>query len=373
MKFTTLIASLTLVAVQPLFGGAALAQEVVKIGVAQVFEGPSGYYGDAALKGMQVALDMLNERDAFKGKKIVFVTEETQGKPPVATAAVRKLAQQADILAIVGPTRSIEAIAAAPIANQAMIPMIAQASGGKWPQPPGPWVFKLAMPAYENGPVLQAVAERTKAKTMSVMYDLDDEAALSALEDVKVQAQRLNIRIVATEAHRGTDIDMSGQISRIRAANPDIFYYASKAETGGLIIRTARERGIKAPIVAWGAPGGIEKTAKEATEGVISQSALDAASPDPLMRDFVARYAKRFGAGAKIDHYHGYGFDAMLLLADAMGRAGAKPTRQSLRDAIASTKNLRGVTGTLSWSGSEVSRSSAAVVVMQGGNWVSYK
>ncbi|MDB5857187.1 MAG: receptor family ligand binding region [Ramlibacter sp.] len=370
MKIRSLLAAIALLA-SPFLAAQAPAQEV-KIGVAQVFEGPSGFYGDAALKGMTVALEMLNERNAFKGKKIVFVTEETQGRPPVATAAIRKLAGQSDILAIVGPTRSVEAIAAAPIANQAQIPMIAQASGGKWPQPPGEWVFKLAMPAYENAALMQAVADRLKPKTMAVMYDLDDEASLSALDDIKAQARRLNIAIVATEAHRGNDVDMAPQISRVRAANPDILYYASKAETGGLIIRTARERGFKAPIVAWPAPGGIEKVAKEAADGVISQSALDPDSPDPVVRDFVTRFAKKY-PGVKPDHYHGYGYDAMLLLADAMNRAGATPTRQSLRDAIASTKDLKGVTGTLSWTGSEVTRSTAALVVMQKGAWTTYK
>jgi len=373
MKTYIAILSLFLSSAQMFVVNSSHAQEVLKIGVAQVFEGPSGYYGDAALKGMQVALDVLNERTAFKNRKIVFVTEETQGRPPVAVAAVKKLADQSDIIAIVGPTRSIEAIAAAPVANQAMVPMIAQASGGKWPQAAGKWVFKLAMPAYESGPVIQGVMERYNPKTLAVMYDLDDEAALSALEDIKAQAQKLNLKIVATEAHRSNDIDMSGQISRIRASNPDMLYYASKGETGGLIIRAARERGIKVPIVAWAAPGGIEKVAKESSDGVISQSALNVDSPDPVVQEFVSRYYKRFGADAKLDQYHGYGYDAMLLLADALGRAGAKPTRESLRDAIATTKNLKGVTGTLSWDGSEVTRSSASLMVMKSGRWITLK
>ena len=50
---------------------------------------------------------------------------------------------------------------------------------------------------------------------------------------------------------------------------------ASKAETGGLIIRTARERGITAPIVAWPAVGGIEKVAGQTANGVITQAAID--------------------------------------------------------------------------------------------------
>lgn len=238
-------------AIMSLASALALAQDVIKIGVAQVFEGASGYYGDAAYKGMQVAADMVNERGGVHGRKITFVVEETQGKPAIATVTVRKLSQQADILAILGPTRTIEAIATAPIANELKIPLIPQNAGGKWGVAPGPWVFKVAMPVYEQGPMMRVVVEKYKPKTMSVVYDLDDEAAVSAFEDIKVQALKFGIRIVATEAHRGNDIDMTPQITRAKAANPDLFYYASKAETGAFVIRTARERGITVPILAW--------------------------------------------------------------------------------------------------------------------------
>ena len=352
--------------------GSGLAQDAIRIGVAQTFEGPSGYYGDAAYKGMQVAADMINERGGVNGRKFVFVVEETQGKPAVATAVVRKLAQQ-DLLVILGPTRTVEAIAAAPIANELKVPMVAQNSGGKWPQPAGPWVFKLAMPAYEHGPLMKFVVDTYKPKTMSIFYDLDDDAAGSALDDIKLQAQKYNIRIVATEAHRGNDVDMAPQITRIKAVNPDIFYYASKAETGALIIRTARERGITAPIVAWPAPGGIEKIAKQTAEGVMTQSALDPVSADPVVKEFVTRYRAKFGADAKLDQYHGYGYDAILFLADAIRRAGSGVNRQSLRDALAVTRDLKGVTGTLSWDGSEVSRSTAALVKLENGVWVPLK
>ena len=135
----------------------------------------------------------------------------------------------------------------------------------------------------------------------------------------------------------------------------------------------ARERGITVPIVAWPAPGGIEKIAGKSAEGVMTQSAIDPASPDPFVKDFVTRYRAKFGADAKLDQYHGYGYDAVLFLVDAIRRAGPSVNRQSLRDALAATKNLKGVTGTLSWEGSEVSRSTAALVKLQNGVWVPLK
>src|ERR1700709_2305537 len=109
----------------------AVAQEDLKIGVAQTFDGPSGYYGEASWKGMQVAADIINERGGVNGRKFNFIVEDDQGKPATGISAIRKLEQQ-KVLAVVGPTRTIAAIAAAPVVNELKLPLIAQNSGGKW-------------------------------------------------------------------------------------------------------------------------------------------------------------------------------------------------------------------------------------------------
>jgi branched-chain amino acid transport system substrate-binding protein len=220
---------------------------------------------------------------------------------------------------------------------------------------------------------MRAVVDKYKPKTMSIIYDADDESTVSAFHSIKEEAQKANIKIVASEGHRASDVDMAPQITRIKAANPDIFYYASKAETGGLIVRTARERGITAPIVAWPAVGGIEKIAGKAANGVITQAAIDPDSTDPTVVEFADRFRKKFGAKISIDQFSGYGYDAVLLLADAVKRAGPKVDRQSLRDAIAATKNLKGSTGTLSWDGPDVQRSNAAILQMENGKWIAFR
>jgi branched-chain amino acid transport system substrate-binding protein len=371
-KVRILTVGTLLVSVAALSSAPVVAQEDLKIGVAQTFDGPSAYYGEASWKGMQVAAEIINERGGVNGRKFNFIVEDDQGKPATGISAIRKLEQQ-KVLALVGPTRTIAAIAAAPVANELKMPLIAQNSGGKWPESAGSWVFKLAMPTYEQGPLMKAVVDKFKPKTMSIMYDSDDEAAVSAFNSIKDEAQKANLKIVATEAHRASDVDLAPQITRIKAANPDIFYYASKAETGGLIIRTARERGITAPIVAWPAVGGIEKVAGQTANGVITQAAIDPDSDDPVVKEFVGRFHKKFGATASIDQYNGYGYDAILLLADAVKRAGPNVDRQSLRDAIAATKNLKATTGTLSWDGADVQRANAAVLKMDNGKWVVFK
>lgn len=346
--------------------------EDIKIGVAQVLEGPAAYYGDASWKGIQVAAKIINDSGGINGKKLVFSLQDDQGKPAPAVAVVRKLEQEG-VLAIIGPTRTVTAIAAAPVVNQLGVPLIPQNSGGKWPIEPGKWVFKVAMPVYQQGPLMHAIKEKLKAKTIAIMYDLDDEASVSAFEDMKAQAEKEGVKIVATEGHRTSDIDMAPQITRIKNAKPDVFYYASKAETGGLIVRTARERGITVPIAAWPGVGGFQKVAGKDANGVISQTPFDPTSDDPIVQRFGKAYRDMFGKDAKLDQYHAYGHDAILMLADALRRAGDGVDRETLRDALASTKDLKAATGILSWDGSEPVRGAAAIVEWTDGRWLTYQ
>ncbi len=372
MNTTLKLPGALLVAAGALFFSANAESKDIKIGVAQVLEGPAAYYGNASWKGIQVAGKIINESGGINGDMLVFKVTDDQGKPAPAVSAVRKLEQEG-VLAIIGPTRTVTAIAAAPVANELGIPLIAQNSGGKWPIQPGSWVFKVAMPVYQQMPLLNAIKNQIKAKTIAIMYDLDDEASVSAFEDMKSLAEKNGLKIVATEGHRTSDIDMAPQITRVKAANPDVLYYASKAETGGLIIRTARERGVTAPIVAWPAVGGIEKVAGKHADGVITQSAFDATSDNPAVQKFVKKYREMFGADAKLDQYHAYGYDAVLMLADSIKRAGANVERKTLREALAKTKNLDAATGMLTWEGAEPIRATAAIVQRVNGKWKAFK
>jgi branched-chain amino acid transport system substrate-binding protein len=62
------------------------------------------------------------------------------------------------------------------------------------------------------------------------------------------------------------------------------------------------------------------------------------------VRDFVRKYQERYSA--KPDSLAALGYDSARVLADAIKRAGTTDGA-ALRDAIASTKNFSGVTGTI--------------------------
>ena len=88
----------------------------------------------------------------------------------------------------------------------------------------------------------------------------------------------------------------------------------------------ARDLGINVPLLGgdgWESPKLLEIGGK-ALEGCMYSNHYHADDPAPAVRDFVTKYAKRFGASP--DSLAALGYDAMRVLADAMRRAGPAST-----------------------------------------------
>jgi branched-chain amino acid transport system substrate-binding protein len=111
----------------------------------------------------------------------------------------------------------------------------------------------------------------------------------------------------------------------------------------------ARSAGLKQPMLGgdgWDSPKLFE-VAKAQLQGSYFSNHYSAQSKDPRVVKFVADYKARYGIGNIPDALGAVAYDAALVMADAIKRAGALD-RAKLRDALAQTKDFKGVTGTIS-------------------------
>jgi len=100
--------------------------------------------------------------------------------------------------------------------------------------------------------------------------------------------------------------------------------------------------------------GPLFQLAGNTLEGCYFSTHYSKDSTDPAVVKFVADFAKEY-PGADPDAMAALGYDATYILADAMKAAGAPADgdytsadyRAKLRDAIAATKDYKGVTGTI--------------------------
>ncbi|HEX6158619.1 MAG TPA: ABC transporter substrate-binding protein, partial [Thermoanaerobaculia bacterium] len=153
-------------------------------------------------------------------------------------------------------------------------------------------------------------------------------------------------RIVGKQSYAKGDNDFRAQLTALRAANPQVLFVPGYYNDIGQIAIQARDLGMRMPLAGgdgWESPKLVEIGGK-ALEGCFYSNHYFADDPDPRVREFVEKYKQRHGQ--KPDSLAALGYDAAMLLADAMKRAGTTDG-PALRDAIAATKGFPGVTGTI--------------------------
>ena len=114
----------------------------------------------------------------------------------------------------------------------------------------------------------------------------------------------------------------------------------------GLIARQARGLGITATLLGgdgWDSPK-LAEIGGAAVEGAYFSNHYSVDDPAPAVRRFVEAYKAKYGA--EPDSIAATSYDAMRMLAAAIVRAGSTEGRR-VRDALASTKDFAGVTGTI--------------------------
>ena len=132
------------------------------------------------------------------------------------------------------------------------------------------------------------------------------------------------------------------QMQKIRAANPEAMFLAGVLTAENvLIFRAYKELGVKFPIhSSYNLSVPIYETvAKGLIDGI---TFVDAYDPDkPEVKAFDAAYKKATGKDPQ--NMHGYGYDGIMLVADAIRRAGSTD-KEKIREAMQET-NYAGVMG----------------------------
>ena len=103
---------------------AIAANEPIKVGYLPALTGPSSSTGVGINRGVQLAVEEINNGGGVNGRKIELVSRDTQSDPTKAVNAVAELTQRQKVAMIFGPVNSGEALAATPLIARDKTPML---------------------------------------------------------------------------------------------------------------------------------------------------------------------------------------------------------------------------------------------------------
>lgn len=328
-----------------------------------------------ALNGAKLKAKLINEAGGLlDGRNIELIAIDTKTDQK-ATATGAKKALGMGVVAGLGYGDTTFVMAAAPLFQEKGIPFVT--SGATHPELPK-WVGDcMFMVPFGDDDQSFAIADYTynklNARKVVVWTDnsMDFTKALSKF--FKQRFMELGGEIVLEDFFMMGDKDFSAQISRLKNAtpNPDAVFISAIPNEAGLTVKQIREAGLMLPIVSGdGFDTELVTTVPgpELADDVYFSTHTYREDNRPEVIEFVKEYEKEYGRPPE-NAFAALGFDAVGLIADAIGRAGTTE-KEALKKALAATRGYRAVTGEISYTRpSGVPLKAVAIIEVKNGKY----
>ncbi|WP_244195955.1 ABC transporter substrate-binding protein [Paraburkholderia susongensis] len=329
----------------------ALAADDIKIGGLLETSGFVASLGQPALEGAQLAVDQVNAAGGIKGRKVSLVNINTESDNTKTVSALKRLTTQENVVAIIGPSSSGSNFAIVDTVERAKIPMIGIGATRGIVLPPERRKYAFLVPLTDV--VVESVMLEDMKKrgiTKIAMLHSDVAFGTSASDTLEKLVKNYGITLVDNETFGNSDTDMTPQLTKIRGSGAQATAIWATGPGLAIATRNYRALGITAPLYLTQAANDFNflRLAGDAANGVLLPSskiyvASELPDSDPQKRvltSFSAAYQAKYGHPPAT--FAGNGYDAAMLLIDAIRRAGDKP--DAIRDALENVKDYVGVT-----------------------------
>ncbi len=288
---------------------------------------------------------------------VEVILEDNESKAESAVKANTKLITQDDVLIIIGPQSSKQAIPAGDVANNYETPMISPWSTNPDTTGNRPYVFRGCFLDPFQGPVLaNFITEEFGFKKAAVLYDVASDYPKGLAEFFKIAWEKTHGEgsVVAYESFTTKDVDFSSQLTKIIRSGAEVLFTPQYYNEVALIVQQAKDLGWKGPIVgsdSWGSAETVELCG-EACYGQFFSTHYAAAGAKGATKEFIDRYKEKYGYVP--DDVAALTWDALRLAQAAIEGSGKitgkiKEDRKAVRDALAKIKNFEGITGNMTF------------------------
>lgn len=288
---------------------------------------------------------------------VELVIEDNESKAESAVKANTKMISQDDVLVIVGPQSSKQAVPAGDVANNYETPMISPWSTNPATTKDRPYVFRGCFLDPFQGPVVaKFITSEFGFDKAAVLYDVASDYPKGLAEFFKQSWEELHGpgSVVAYESFTTKDTDFSSQLTKISRSGAQVLFSPQYYNEVALIVQQAKALGWKGPIVgsdSWGSAETIELCG-EACYGQFFSTHYAAAGAKGETKAFIDRYNKTYGYVP--DDVAALTWDALRLAQAAIEKTGKltgkiKTDRKAVRDSLATIKDFAGITGNMTF------------------------
>jgi len=341
--------------------------------------GPGSPLGEPERATLGMMETQVNDAGGLLGRPIKIVIEDDQTNPKEAVTAVNKLLQQDKVVAVLGSSTSGSTLAIKPITQQAGIPLMALAASNAITAAPITWTWRAPpRDALAVETALTYISKVMKLTKIAVLYD-ENAYGASGMAEIEKVASDYGLTIVAKESYKTEETDLTAQLTKIKAANPEVVVVWGTNPGPAVAAKNMDQLGMTQPFVGSHGIANAKfiELAADSAEGVIFPAGrllVPESYTDPEQKaqadKFIADY--KTATGANPPTFAGHAFGGLTLLMDAITRAGSTDPA-AIQKALGETKGVVTPDGIYNYTADNhdgLVADDLTVVQIKGGTWV---
>jgi len=350
---------------------AAPAEDVIKIGVFEPLTGANAAGGELELEGIKLANKLYPE---VLGKKVELVIVDNKSDKVEAATAAARLVEKDKVCAIIGSWGSSLAMAAGDIVRNAKVPAMGTSCTNPLVTQGNDFYFRVCFIDPFQGVVMSNYAfNKLGAKKAAIVQEVSNDYAVGLAKFFTDNFKKLTgdeNSIVAVANYNTGDQDFTAQLTNIKAQNPDVIFAPGNFTESALVIKQARQLGIKTPFIG----GDTYETPEfaeiggDAVEGVVFSTFF--ATEKPITAEstiFMDAYKAEY-PGKEPAAVTALGYDAYLILIKAIEATGTAESIK-IRDALVNIKDFQGAAGVVTFDENRNAIKSAVIKTVKDGKF----
>lgn len=343
----------------------ARAAEPIRIGSVIDLTGPVAPLGQFGKRGIDIAVAEVNAAGGVRGRPIELVAMNSESKPDLAASLALRLAAREDVLALIGGSFGATQLALGSIAQKEKIPLVSPTGYVNDDQRNWRYVFFTLVDFSDTAKMMLAYAKSKGFKRIGLIR-LEREYGELGSKYLHQFAGDYGTEIVAEERAGDGDRDFTAQLTKVREAKPDFLVVWFANPGGALLLKNARQLGIRVPMIA---PVSMDNAATvkvggPAAEGLLIASQIAGSEALDRQKQFVEGYRKANPEAPNPNTFEAIGYDLVKIVVAALEKTSEPYTREKVRDAIG-TLNYAGAGTVARYSATKNDPSAETIVLTQ--------
>lgn len=300
---------------------ASVSGETFTLGLVCPLSGSSAVSGQILKNATEMAVNEINEAGGINGEiQIILAEVDDEGVPATSVTAMQKLVEQDKVNAVIGAQASSCTLANMEITKAAKIPQITPASSNvAVTQSGNAYIYQMtATDELHMRNTMKYMAEEKGAKSFAILYESSDFGT-GGYKIANSVCGDYGLTMADNEVYNAGDTDFSVVLGKMQKADPDFFIFWGYHTEVAMICKQMQQYGISYPVIGQGynSPE-LTNLGGAAVEGIMIDTAFDAANPDEKVQEFDKKYTELYGEG--YDQNAPQSYDAVYVIKDAVER-----------------------------------------------------